>query len=50
MRLDGAGRKLSDESLEEELLRWIHEGRARMLRVSRKLVMFKAKSIYDTNC
>ena len=32
MRIDGAGRKLSDESMEEEILRWIHECHAKMLR------------------
>lgn len=43
-RLDGAGRKLTDRHLEEGLLKSILDRRGRMLRVSRKLIMFKAKS------
>ena len=49
-RLDGGGRKVTDVELEEEVLNWIHERRANMLRVSRKLIMFKAKAIYDEKC
>ena len=49
-RLDGGGRKLTDSELEEEVLNWIHERRSNMLRVSRKLIMFKAKSIFDEKC
>ena len=49
-RLDGGGRKLTDSELEEEVLNWIHERRSNMLRVSQKLIMFKAKSIFDENC
>ena len=48
-RLDG-GRKVTDVELEEEVLNWIHERRANMLRVSRKLIMFKAKAIYNEKC
>ena len=33
-RLEGAGRKLTDNDLETDLLEWIHELRANMLRVS----------------
>ena len=42
-RIDGGGRKLTDVELEV----WIYERCTNMLRVSRKLIMFKAKSIYD---
>ena len=33
-RLEGGGRKLTDNDLETDLLEWIHELRANMLRVS----------------
>lgn len=46
-RLDGGGRKLTNAELEEELLEWITERRAAMLRVSRKLIMKKAKIMHD---
>ena len=49
-RLDGAGKKLMDEQLEEDLLKWILERRSNMLRVSRKLIMFKAKLMFDEMC
>ena len=49
-RLDGGGRKVTDQQLEEELLKWIFERRNNMLRVSRKLIMFKAKSRFDEMC
>ena len=46
-RLEGGGRKLTDNDLETDLLEWIHERRANMLRVSRKSIMRKAKAIHD---
>ena len=49
-RVDGGGRKLTNVELEEEVLSWIQQRRSNMLRVSRKLVMFKAKSIYNEKC
>ena len=49
-RVDGGGRKLTDVELEEEVLRWIQQRRSNVLRVSRKLIMFKAKSIYNEKC
>ena len=49
-RLDGGERKLTDVELEEEVLGWIHQQHSNMLSVSRKLIMFKAKSIYDEKC
>ena len=49
-KLDGGRRKLTDQQLEEELLKWILERRSNMLRVSRKLIMFKAKSRFDEMC
>ena len=39
-----------DEGMEEELLEWIHGRRSRGLRVSRTLIMRKAKYIYDERC
>ena len=42
-RLDGAGRKLLSDTLEQALMEWILERRAKGLRVSRVLVMKKAK-------
>ena len=49
-RLDGGGKKLTYVELEEEVLSWIQQRRSNMLRVSRKLIMFKAKSIYGEKC
>ena len=46
-RLDGAGRKITNADLEAEFLEWVRERRSRMLRVSRKLIMRKAKRIHD---
>ena len=43
-RLDGGGRKLRDVEL---VLSWMQQRRLNMLRVFRKLIMFKAKSFYD---
>ena len=47
-RLDGGGRKLTDVEL-EEVLSWMQR-RSNMLRVSGKLIMLKAKSIYGEKC
>ena len=49
-RVDGGGRKLTDVELEEEVRTWIQQQRSNMLRVSTKLIMFKAKSIYNEKC
>ena len=49
-RLDGGGRKVTDEKLDEIILEWIHNRRANGLRVSRKLIMVKAKYLYDERC
>ena len=49
-RLSGGGRKITDEGLEELLLEWIHGHRSSGLRVSRKLIMIKAKSLQDEAC
>ena len=46
-RLSGGGRKVTSEYLEETLLIWIHERRSRMLHVSRKMIMYKAKALFD---
>ena len=49
-RLDGGGRKLTNEQLEDEIFKWILKRRENMLRVSRKLIMIKAKSRFDEMC
>ena len=46
-RLDGGGRKCIDADLEEDLVHWVYEKRSKMLHVSRKVIMGKAKSIFD---
>ena len=46
-RLEGSGRKCNDGELEEELVLWIHEMQSKMLHVSRKMIMFKAKKMMD---
>ena len=46
-RLDGGGRKCIDADLEQDLVHWIYEKRSRMLHVSRKMIMWKAKSIFE---
>ena len=48
--LDGGGQKLTYIELEEEGQSWIQQRRSNILRVSRKLIMFKAQSIYDEIC
>ena len=46
--VDGGERNLTDVELEEEeVLSWIRQRSSSILRVSKKLVMFKAKYIYD---
>ena len=46
-RLDGGGTKCINKDLEEDLVHWINEKRSKMLYVSRKMIMWKAKSIFD---
>ena len=48
-RVEGGGRKLTDNELEDEVLNWIHRQRENILRVSREL-MFKAKAIFNEKC
>ena len=38
-----------DMQLEEELIVWIEERRNDMLRVSRQLIIYKAKTMYHEN-
>ena len=45
-RLDGGGRKCIDGNLEEDLVHWIYEKQSKMLHVSRKMIMWKAKKHY----
>ena len=44
-KLAGGGRKLTDVDLEESLLAWIYDHCSNALHVSRKMTMFKAKSM-----
>ena len=46
-RLDGGGRNCLDAELEEEVACWVYSMRQKMLHVSRKMIMFKAKKIFD---
>lgn len=47
-RMKGAGRRPMDEEMEEALFEWICEMRGRNLRVSRKMIKLKAKSLPGT--
>ena len=49
-RVEGGGPKLTENELEDEVLNWIHRRRENVLRVSRKLIMFKAKAILKEKC
>ena len=46
-RCIGGGRKPFSKRLEEIVLEWIYDRRSKGLRVSRKLIMKKAKILYD---
>ena len=46
-KLAGGGRKLIDVDLEESLLPWIYDRHSNALRVSKKMIMFKLKSMYN---
>ena len=46
-RLEGGGMKPMDVQLENQLVEWIYGRRSNGLRVSRKLIMVKAKSLHD---
>ena len=45
-RLDGGGRNCLDAEL-EEVACWVYSMHQKMLHVSRKMIMFKAKKIFD---
>ena len=45
--LDGGGRNCLDVELDEEVACWVYSMRQKMLHVSRKMIMFKAKKIFD---
>ena len=49
-RLEGGGRNVIDDNLDEIVLEWIHGRRANGLRVSRKLITVKAKHLYEERC
>ena len=46
-RLDGVGRNCLDEELEEEVPCWVYSMRQKMLHVSPKMIIFKAKKNFD---
>ena len=46
-RLDGCGKKCIDENLEEDLGHWIYEKRSKILHVIRKMIMWKARNIFN---
>ena len=46
-RLSGGGCKPKDVGLEKELMEWITQRRTAKLRVSRKLIMFKARRLHE---
>ena len=48
--LEGGGRKITDEGMEEQLLEWIHGRRSNDLRVARELIMVKTKCLDDKTC
>ncbi|XP_049442137.1 transcriptional regulator Kaiso isoform X1 [Epinephelus fuscoguttatus] len=48
LRLSGGGRKKKSEELENNLCKWIHQTRGRNLRVSRTMIIRKAKELYTT--
>ena len=49
-RLNEANRKLTDAEIEERVLEWIFDRRSKGLRVSRKMIMLKAKGLKDKKC
>ena len=49
-RLDGTSQKLTDAEIEEWVLEWIFDRRGKGLRVSKKMIMLKAKSLQDETC
>ena len=46
-RLDGGGRNCLDAELEEEVACWVYSMRQKIFHVGRKMIMFKAKKIFD---
>ena len=48
--LEGGGRKITDEGMEERLLEWIHGRWSNDLRVPRELIMVKTKCLDDKTC
>lgn len=46
-RLDGGGRHLTSEIIEENLLEWIFDRRSKGLRVSREIIMVKAAKFQE---
>ena len=49
-RLEGGGRKVIIDNLDEIIHEWIHHRRANGLRVSRKIIMVKAKHLHEERC
>ena len=48
-RLSGAGRPFKCENMEEALNEWIRDQRQRSLRVSRKMIQWKAKELFQNS-
>lgn len=46
-QLDGGGRNLTSEKIEQNLLEWIFDRRSKGLRVSRKIIMAKAAKFQE---
>ncbi|XP_028401395.1 jerky protein homolog-like [Dendronephthya gigantea] len=49
-RLKGAGRKVAHQAMEKELIRWYEQQRSVGVLVSRRIVMEKAKILYNEMC
>ena len=49
-RLKGAGRKVAHQAMEKELIRWYEKQRSVGILVSRRVVMEKAKILYNEMC
>ena len=48
--MEGGGRKPLDQKLEKRLVEWTYDRRSNGLRVSRKLIIAKAKYFYESKC
>lgn len=46
-RLQGAGRKLKDGEADQELKEWVLDQRRQKIKVTRKMIQDKAKTLFD---